>query len=144
MGAALSTRAASRVGIRVEGVGTSTAGIPIVVPAGSRCRSSTRMTSCAQSTCSISLLVSKLGSVSVSPSVVGRAAVEGGATADVVDVEEFTDDEDGRGMRDMSGDAIWSGIIGLGRERLGVGSAGADSEMGKLGLVSILCSRGER
>jgi hypothetical protein len=106
IGAALSTRAASRVGIRVEGVGTSTAGMPIVVPAGSRCRSSTRITSCAQSTCSISLLVSKLGSVSVSPSVVGRAAVDGGATADVVDVEDVTDDDDGRGMWDMGGDGI--------------------------------------
>jgi hypothetical protein len=106
MGAALSTRAASRVGMRVEGVVTSTAGMPIVVPAGSRCRSSTRITSCAQSTCSISLLESKLGSVSVSPSVVGRAAVDGGATADVVDVEEVTDDEDGCGMWDMGGDGI--------------------------------------
>ena len=74
----------------------------------------------------------------------GRGAVEGGATADVVDVEEFTDDEDGRGTWDMSGDAIWSGIIGLGRDRLGVGSAGADADTGKLELVSILCSRGER
>jgi hypothetical protein len=41
-----------------------------------------------------------------SPSVVGKAAVEGGATADVVDDEEVTDDEDGCGMWDMGGDGI--------------------------------------
>jgi len=37
---------------------------------------------------------------------VGKAAVEGGATADVVDVEDVTDDEDGCGMWDNGGDAI--------------------------------------
>jgi hypothetical protein len=44
--------------------------------------------------------------VSVSRSVVGRAAVDGGATAEVVDVEDVTDDEDGCGMWDMGGDGF--------------------------------------
>jgi hypothetical protein len=96
------------------------------------------MTSWAQRTCSISLLVSKLGNVSVSPSVVGKAAVEGGATADVVDVEDVTDDDDGRGIWDMGGDDICSCMMGLGRDLRGVGSAGADAETGKLRSVSIL------
>lgn len=138
IGAARSTKAASRAGIRVDGVGTSTGDMPIVVPAGSRCRSSTLITSWAQRTCFISLLVSRFGRVSVSPSVVGKAAVDGGATADVVDVEDVTDDDDGRGMWEMGGDDICSGKIGLGRDRLGVGNAGADAETGKVGLVSIL------
>jgi hypothetical protein len=42
----------------------------------------------------------------------------------------------------MGGDAICSGMIGLGRDRLGVGSAGADADTGKGRLVSILYGRG--
>lgn len=86
--------------------------------------------------------MSKLGRVSVSPSVVGRAAVEGGETAEVVDVEEVTDDEDGRGRCDIGGDDIGPGI-GLGSDLLGVGSAGADADTGKVGLVSIAYGRGD-
>lgn len=45
IGAARSISAVSREGMRAAGVGTSNDGIPMVVPAGSRCRSSTRTTS---------------------------------------------------------------------------------------------------
>ena len=91
----------------------------------------------------MSLRVSRLGRVRASPSVVGNAAVDGGETADVVDDEDVTDDEDGRGMCEGCGDDIWSCIIGLGKDRLGVGRAGAEAEMGKLRLVSISYGRGD-
>jgi hypothetical protein len=45
IGIARSVKAERRDGMRVAGVGTSRDGIPIVVPPGSRCRSSTRITS---------------------------------------------------------------------------------------------------
>jgi hypothetical protein len=130
IGAARSTKAASLLGMCAAGVGTSSDGVPIVVPAGSKCRSNTRITSCAQRTCSMSLLVSRLDKVKVRPSIVGSAAVDGGAEADVVEEEDVMDDEDGRGIWDMGGDAICSGIIGLGNDRRGIGSAGAEAETG--------------
>lgn len=86
----------------------------------------------------MSLLVSRLGSVRLSPSIVGNAAVDGGETADVVEDEDVTDEDDGRGTCEPGGDDIWLGITGLGRDLLGIGSAGADADTGKVGFVLIL------
>lgn len=62
----------------------------------------------------------------VRPSVVGKAAVDGGAVADVDEEEvDVIEVDDGREGCEMPGEGILSGIgsePGLGKDRLGVGS----------------------